>query len=369
MSDVEVWASLEDFSTRWRQAPPVVDFADRLRARATPHATGFARQLQEMYGRYSMLRGLPLRNWSMLNFFSQSGLPGDMAWTAPEGEMAAFMQDAYKLEAAMLDSVHWVRSRLPGYPLIPAPQLARHAPASTTEFTWRIPWRREILSSGLQFSASPPISAKALNLSPEDGLEFNRSVSRLLGGLQQSDEWLRYVDTFSLLDNDVVRTDLRTARVAIGARLRPEEIDKYEPGRVLRRYEYRVSVVKDEISKLSGGAREFTDAFGLIDEKIEFVLSNVLGSLVINYPIHEIRGVEELALSPSDNGTTVEFLQRPLQLILDPGDVVFIDDPLVEDAVQLLEIEFSFSKLDGESLRLRGVLLPGSGDAWRPRES
>jgi hypothetical protein len=78
-----------------------------------------------------------------------------------------WLTDAGRVEVAHRESIAWIRSRLPRYPGLLAPQLARDSPLTTPEFTWRLAWSRADLSSGLQFQAIPGRAGALLDATPE----------------------------------------------------------------------------------------------------------------------------------------------------------------------------------------------------------
>ena len=63
---------------------------------------------------------------------------------------------ANRIEAAHRMTLAWLRSRLAGYPILRAPQLAPGTPLTTFEMTIHYTWTKEELSGGLNQMPAPP---------------------------------------------------------------------------------------------------------------------------------------------------------------------------------------------------------------------
>ena len=87
-------------------------------------------------------------------------------------------------------TVGWIRSRLPRYPLIPAPQLASKGYRRCEEYGLRLRWRKQVLQAGLQYQESPPGLAQALRLpTPQTAISATLALAT---ALRDTDEWREY---------------------------------------------------------------------------------------------------------------------------------------------------------------------------------
>ena len=272
LSNSEVWAAVSAFAETWRISPIVRRFASQL-PRNTRPSHGVPKQLQEVEAGYHIVGSRPLRLGNLLAIVDTVDL------TTPD--MQAFQRDALVVEYAAHTTVAWIRAQLPGYPMMPAPQLVNDSGRTTREFSWGLPWLREHLAAGLQFNSVPPGAAAQLQV--EDPSGFEQRARSLLQALAATEKWNAFVASHNALRPDD-RDQLRHARSALIEDMKPERVSAYEPRYALRRAEYRDAHTAAAKEGLTGMAREYADAFDGIDGLIDHVGSEVLGQLVAYGP-------------------------------------------------------------------------------------
>jgi hypothetical protein len=108
-------------------------------------------------------------------------------------------------ENAIVYLVWAARSRLPGFPMIPAPQLAERSWLTMNNST--PPWTREALRSGLQY--------QELSLSIQRAIQIDSAaaLSRLLAGFRELPSWREFKAAHDRLTS-AMRSELLGASAA-----------------------------------------------------------------------------------------------------------------------------------------------------------
>lgn len=270
-------------------------------------------------------------------------------------ELSAWIDDARRVERAHRVTVAWLRSRLPGYPLLPAPQLAPGTPLTTEEFTHRLSWARDERRAGFQFQDPPTEPLDALGAT-KDSARASEATRRLAFALAGTAPWQRFhIADAALSPSD--RTKLLAARKAVADASMQTAVDSHEPDFAVQRDAYRQQVVNDAISALTGPAREYADAFDAADRLLELACSDIFGQLAV-YRTVVLRSVSNLSSHGAGMGTVTFTVEAAVHL--DAGAVVWLDDPLVEDPVQLTSVNYSVDQAVGTKVVAWGRVLLGA---------
>jgi len=265
-----------------------------------------------------------------------------------------FMTNSAALENALFMLTWFVRSRLPGFPTMPAPQLRPNAYHTMNNFF--PPWTREALSSGLQFQdLSPRIDGYL-------GIDCGRPTRDLIEAFTQLPVWQSFANGHSAL-TPPVRTELLSARRTIKTRLDttdgPGGIEFNDPRVALSRAR---EITQGAIGELSAPARDYALAFEAVTDEIDRVLSGVLPQLVAFGPPETLSGVTGLELTPT-TPPTVTF-RLPGGQAAQSGQIYWTDDTLIVDALYIENFRFGGDNVHGSRLAFDATILTGTRVAW-----
>lgn len=356
--EAAVWGAVSEQASAWADLPVVRRFAAQLPRNAARRSRGLPGLLQHVAASGGMVSSRPLRlgtNVPQMLSVVHGGAPS----VRPD-VLQAWLEDASLVEGVHRVVIAWLRSRLPGYPLLPAPQFAPGTPLTTNEFTYRLPWTREELGAGFQFQNPPTEPLEALGANAREtarAVEGARRLARALAGTAQWQQ-LRAADA-ALSPGD--RVALAAARKAVADGSKPALVDAHEPTFAVARDAYRQQVVDDAVGTLAGPAREYADAFDAADRLVELACSDVFGQLAV-YGTLALTGVTDLAAHGAGPGT-VSFTVEDI-VHLDTGTVAWLDDPLFPDAVHVTGLNYSFDQATGMGVRATGRGLLGTADLW-----
>lgn len=346
-----VWTTLADLATAWRAAPLVAEM-NRLAPLPLHSTTPTSQVLQEMDAGGASITGRPLSLRSEVQ--TALRLSPQERWDVTTEEFTRLLQIAERTESAHHYLVRWVRARLPRYPMLNVPQLARNSALTTDEFTWRIPWLRADFGAQLQYQSSPQHLAPLLGLS--DSRPLASATKGLVVALERSEAWQVFADTASALTSADI-DDLRVARADLERRLSPEAVDRFEPHRALRRLEFRQHHTIDVVESLDGAAGKYATAFTQVDELIELVVADVLAQLVragrptVVAPKHVefTHGGRRTAMDLTDSES----------IWLKPGQLISPSHPLITEVVRIESSTFAIDA--GRSrMHVEGPLLEAS---------
>ncbi len=137
-----LWESVHAQAMAWAETGVVREVAAEM-PRNVPlkqcrtGAKTIAAFLVELRSKYSGLR--PLMFGTLIPFLlSQDEMPPRSR--VEQEDLARWLSATQRLEQAHRVTLAWFRSRLPGYPLIPAPQLGRETAYTTHEYSPRFIW-------------------------------------------------------------------------------------------------------------------------------------------------------------------------------------------------------------------------------------
>ncbi|XVV15715.1 hypothetical protein ACQP2X_15635 [Actinoplanes sp. CA-131856] len=356
-SEAALWQAVAEHASAWANLPVLLRFAAQLPRNAGKQSSGLPGLLQHVDAGGGMV-SCPLRLGT--NVPQMLPLVHGHASSVPQDVLKMWLEDANLVERAHRVTVSWLRSRLPGYPRLPAPHLARATPLTTNEFTWRLTWTREELVAGFQFQNPPVDPLQSLGATAQDAARASEAARRLAVALAGTEQWQRLQAADAALSLSD-RTELVAARKVVADASKPNVVDAHEPYLAIPRDAYRQQVVDDAVGALMGPAREYADAFDGADRLIELACSDVFGQLAV-YGTVALNGVTDLAAHAHGPGT-VEFTVDDT-IHLDTGSVVWLDDPLLADALYLTGFNLRVDHVIGARIRATGQVLFGSAAVW-----
>jgi hypothetical protein len=265
-----------------------------------------------------------------------------------------FMTNSAALEYALFMLTWFVRSRLPGFPSMPAPQLAPNAYHTMNNFF--PPWMREALSSGLQYQ---DLSSK---IDAYLAVDSGRPSRELITAFAQLPSWESFASVHSTLTPSV-RAELLSARQTVNARSNPADgpggIEFDDPRIGLSRAR---EITQGAIAELSPPARGYALAFDAVSDEIDRVLSGVLSQLVAFGPPETLSGVTGLELTPT-TPPTVTF-QLPGGQAAQSGQIYWTDNTLIVDALYIENFRFGGDNVHGNRMAFDATVLTGTREAW-----
>lgn len=267
----ELWTATDEFAAAWIASPHKRVFRDGLKP--TPHDMNNPFQVgsvQQLLVEYSTLQSQPLLLGKRVR-----PLPEFARLYQASAEVQAWLEAAERFAVTLIQVIEFLRSRLPGYPSILAPDLLPGAPRVNADGFWdmRFPWELGIRGTQLQFSNEPALLARALDL-PDGGRRANAALSAVGGALRRSDSWKRFAAAHSGLssgDREAAKVLRREYRDAV-SEARVDEV----AGRLAIRSQ---SMRRGELERIKdssvGSLREYYEAFDAVDELIEAVAALV----------------------------------------------------------------------------------------------
>lgn len=364
---VPLWRAVHDLAAAWRDLPFVQECLGQLpRNHRGPFGT-ITQRLQLIHASdsgTSHISAHPLHLTPILEIsrgFPHLG-PAPAGWTY-------WVRDAMLIDVAHSFTLAWLRSRMPGYPSFPAPQLARGTHLTTLQSTERQPWTDTELVQGFETSPPPPHMHQLLHADPAQARALTDATHNLVNELVKSTQWTALFEADRQL-TDEVRAELDAARRTVAEQLTDSALNAHS-NRILNRFNYRVTVLEDHLALLPAAAAAYATAFDRANRLLELAASDVLGQLVAHgEPRHEANpqtldtrpGFTSLVSFTRAN-TDAHFADR-----LEVGQLLFLDHPLVPDGVRLTGATESYG-YRGHVERWTASLLPGSASAWNSAKS
>lgn len=347
MTTGDVWPAVEQLATIWAASDLVQYFLGSHPA----HSGGdnhVSETLSDMHAGTWLLTEAPLLTtmWEPL--------AAQMPSVQLTDETRKYLRTIVPLGQVLECTVAWVRSRLPMYPKILAPQFASRGFRRTEEAGLRLSWRQQCLAAGLQSEPAPPAVAAILKVGEAD---IEQASQRVLNALASSDEWLHYASlTEALTESDV--NVLAAARNRVNVLLSPAKVNDYEPSKLARRHDYRRKQVRIVVNDLEGLPRDLAEAFETVDDLIDHALVNVHGQLIISGTPATI-DPQDLELDGRELKFRYSGGDAPTA-----GDIVRLSDPLVPEVILLQSTGFQFGQPDFNGFTYRGQRLPASQEAF-----
>jgi hypothetical protein len=343
MSTTELWSAVTDLVECWVESPHVTGIRDELWKDLD--SSEALRPLQVMALREPQnIRSMPLAVYKAFPHMGIELTPRDKQ----------FMAHSAAVENAIVYLVWAARSRLPGFPMIPAPQLAERSWLTMNNST--PPWTREALRSGLQY--------QDLSLSIQRAIQINSApaLSRLLAGFRVLPSWREFKAAHGRL-TPAMRSELLGARRLVTERAIEEddtsEIDPGDPWMGIKRARASADAV---ISQLTPDALAYARAFDLVNDEIDLAIANVVTSSIAFGPPDNLAGVREL------NMLATRPLKVTFQLegaaLAHTGRIYWTDDSLVTDALFVDGSHFAGDQVHGSRFAFDATVLVGSNAAW-----
>jgi hypothetical protein len=266
-----------------------------------------------------------------------------------------FMAHSAALEQAIVYLMWAVRSKLPGFPMIAAPQLAEKSRLTMDNFT--PPWTREAMRSGFQYQDL------SHNINGAVGIDCDLSLSRLLAAFSTLPSWQAFKAAQQGL-TPAVRSDLLAARRMITERAIDEnaatEVDSGDPWMRIKRARANADEV---IVGLPPKALAYAKAFDRVNDEIDLVIASVITSWIAFGPPDTLSGVGGLNVLATQPPKVTFQLQG--DDFAQTGRVYWTDDSVVTDAIYVDGFHWAGDHVHGDRVGFDGTVLLGSNEAWR----
>ena len=342
----ELWAAIELLADAWRNVETVQRYTEVFDIQQ-----GLGRRLMETLSYAKNLEAQRL----LLAPVLQQALPNEDGRFLQEPGADEFHQRGEQIAQAYLWTVEWWRSRLPGYPSMPVPQLVRNSPLSADELSLRVPWREDLRRQRLQFSPAPPSVPDLLHAPAQPLDEAARAVGSAVDRCPQAQE-LQQAHAALTADDQAALT---TARAKARAALYTDRLQTEVGNDLDSRVAYRHAVLADTVNRLSGGARRYSDAFHAADRLLEQAAA-LFSQTVVNGPAPKIGPVLRGERLYGGHGWTEIVVPEWFGILGQLGDVVRFDTPALQDAMHVESFTHEFRQGGSGRATIRGRLLPDS---------
>jgi hypothetical protein len=362
---VGLWRAVSALATTWAGTPMIQCLAADLPRNAAQRVSGVPGRLQEMEAGGAGISGHPLR--LVLAVHQMNAMPSGPVSQGPPGpqEWAQWLTAAATAETAHRFMIAWLRSRMPGYPDLPAPHLAPGTPLRADEMGWELLWTQDQPRPGLQLQNPPSRIGQLLRAGPKEQQDIANRTQVLGTMLEDTAEWQSMSAAADALTG-TSRAELRRARTTLSQRLSPAGTLSHSQ-QAHGRSGYRAAVLEEVLAVLSGPTGDYARSFGAANRLIDTAASDVFSQLVAyGLPATEDRA-RDIDLRRGPHGPLVSFTrsddENGMRSYLEMGQLTWLDGLLVRDCVQVTSSEISFG-LVGERQRYTANVLSGTGEAW-----
>jgi hypothetical protein len=362
-----LWAAVWQLADAWSETPVIKDVSATL-PRNQPlesrgdAATGIAALLQHLEVTIGGMMH-PLTYGSRIPIFMRD--PTLLRFGTPEvddAEWFEWLQNASRLENAHRITLAWLRSRLGGYPILRAPQLAPGTPFNTYEMTTQFIWSKQEFASGLNRLPGPPDISNILGADGATATLLDAVCRELATKLRQTSTWIRFNDAHKALDNPA-KESLREARRELTERLSADRLDEHEENLALPRSQYRAHTTAEVVESLTGPARAYADAFTDVHRLLTLTVCDVFSELVLygepwSVPVINVE-------TPVPGEPIVEF-ETPgaTGLMLGTRQVLWLSNSAVADAVRVETKSFNMDLAHGTRDLFEARVLVGTAEGW-----
>lgn len=344
MGTYELWTAVSTLTDRWVESEPVEVIRDELSKDldSSEALAGLRRlALQEPQD----VRRMPL---AVYKAFPHMGF--DLT-----SRDRRFMSNSAALDKAIHALTWAVRSLLPGYPTMPAPQLARDSYHTMNNFF--PPWSREIMRAGVQYQNIAQDIDRLL------GISGAATVSSLQGAFQTTQSWTAFNTRHEAL-TPALRAELLAARRTITEQMSiensNEEMNPGDPYTPLNRARLTTETV---IASLSAEAQDYAKAFDNVSGEIDRVVAAIIPQLVAFGPPEALSTAHDLEITATQppvvafklNGN--EFAQQ--------GQIYWTNDTVIRDALYVEAARMAHDHVHGGRFGFEAVVLTGTHAAWR----
>jgi hypothetical protein len=344
MSTYELWTAVSKLTDRWVESAPV---------------EGVREELSKDLDSSEALEGLRILALKSPQYIRQMPLGVYKAFPHMGFSLTSRDRRFMSNSAALDQSIHaltWaVRTLLPGYPTMRAPQLARGSYHTMNNFS--PPWSQEIMRAGVQYENFAR-RIDTLLVIQGDGI-----VSKLQAAFEVVPSWTAF-DTSHKALTPALRAELLAARRAITQQMNAEnsseEIDSGDPYTPLNRARQTTETV---IASLSAEAQDYTKAFDNVNEEIDRVIAGVVPQLVAFGPPQTLTTADDLEMIGT-KPPTVAFNLHGDEFAL-KGQIYWTNDTVIPDALYVEAARMAHDNVHGLRYEFEAVVLTGTGAAWQ----
>lgn len=345
MSNENVWRAVKKLSEVLRRSDLIREYISALPRNSSTNSSDnpVSEQVSNIFASYSSAESEILLPHKFAHIarqchFVDLSTPG----------LRSFFLTASQVSVVTIYIVSWVRSRLPGFPLIPVPDLADGSHLTNLELGYAIPWNDNVVDPRIRYNFSPSTPAAI----SEIGQDFIVCLRDLTSALQDSTEWRSFQSEFASLTRED-EVSLRLARSKVLKCLSASNIDRYDPQYASRRSEYRQNVMENADFQLTDRAFSFRRSFLEVNDLIDQTLVVILGQLTA------YGGLDAISPLPgmSRLKDVVSFQSHDFAQI---GALVRVDHPLSPGALLINSVSFNYSSTGQEKLLYEGTIIPGS---------
>jgi hypothetical protein len=352
MTTEAVWSAVADLAEAWAQTPLIQEL-NTMTLTGTRSKSGIAKLLQELDAGGAQICGHPLALATQVRY-GLSVQPYAAKDVRAE-ELGVFRGLSQRVEVVHFSTVAWMRSRLPGYPMLTSPQLVRESAWTTEAWTHRYPWRRADLAAGLQYQDQLETASLLGSL---EGVRFAPLTTALSSALKETPEWLVFgAARAGLTSSDL--DQLKAACAELRGLLAADTIDRYEPNLAVRRAQYREHHTRHVVESMTGPAGAYARALGAVNDIIDLVTVDVLAQLTrFGRPVSVVP--TSLALDEAgENWITADLTDEMHTVFIRPGRLVQLANPLTPDLIRVESTSFTMNDVTTR-IRIRGRVLPNS---------
>lgn len=252
----------EELGAKIAESPQVKTFK-----RAFEPDEDLAQRLQEVSAQVSLLRSAPILVAVRLQHYGQRA---EALIKSEEDE--GWFDDALKLGTAFQVMVEFLRSRLPGYPVLKVPHRAKGSPyliETNYLFFHRFPWERELARIGIQQKEAHELDGLFEAPGGIGGL-----LSRLATQARDRPSWQRFISASAALDPDDKRR-LSDLNKEFRARTLEEVVHAESGELMIANYRYRRAVLTEMVGSCEGRVLEYLRSFEEVDELITLIATTI----------------------------------------------------------------------------------------------
>jgi hypothetical protein len=306
-----LWTTAAALAGSLRDTPKVQSFL-----RAFDRDSGdFAERVDKVTASYSWLRISPLLLGVRLNHMSVTEQllrdTNDEEW----------LTDTVEAGTAFQVVIEFLRSRLPGYPVLRVPHRqpgSAYLLDTDENFFHHFPWERQLSDIGLQQRGPPDMTKLG---GSDDCAEL---LNELAAGLAQSQAWRQFAGARAAL-SDADRAALTEVGKRFAGQVTKDAVVGHAGSRLKAQYDYRMAVLEEHVRSTSGAVLRYLRAFEKVDELISIVAAFMQTIIVRQQPASV--APERIDLGRGSEVVRVNLLIRPGRPFLKPGEVIVVDGP------------------------------------------
>jgi hypothetical protein len=306
-----LWTTATALADSLRETPRVESL---LRA-FDPDAGDLAKRVSDVMSPYSWLRISPLLLGVRLNRMSVTAQllrdTNDQDWLA----------DAVEAGTGFQVVVEFLRSRLPGYPVLRVPHRrpgSAYLIETDANFFHNFSWEQRLSRLGLHQTGPPDMTKLG---GSDDCAEL---LYELVAELAQREAWRQFADAQAAL-SDADRAILTEVGKRFAAEVTKDAVVEHAGSRRKAQYEYRMAVLEEHVASTSGAVLKYLHAFERVDELISIVAA-FMQTVIVRHQLASV-APEQMDLGQGGEVVEVNLLLAPDRPFLIPGEVMVVDDP------------------------------------------